>query len=125
MKRTPAETRGFLQTNAERMRRWPTKAEETIRPWLTMLGFEFQHPFGHNNAILDFYHKGYKIAVEIDGGYHKKRQGPDARRDRRLRKYAGITTLRFTNKRVLEDTEACVREIREKAAQIALEAAGL
>lgn len=120
-KRTQAEIRGFLQTQAARMRLWPEPAERALLPWMTMAGFEHQYVFEYARVILDFYNPTYKLCVEIDGGYHKKRKGPDERRARRLKTMLGIETLRFANKDVLEHTEAAAQTIREKAARMLLE----
>lgn len=117
MKRTQAEIRGFLQTQAERMRLWPTKAEAALIPWMTMAGFEHQYVFEHAQVILDFYNPTYKVCVEVDGGYHKKRKGPDERRARLLKKMMGIETLRYTNKQALEDTEMVMQGVREHCAE--------
>ncbi len=121
MKRTAQEIRGFLQTQAERMRLWPEPAERALLPWLTMAGFEHQFVFENAQVILDFYHPVYKICVEIDGPYHKKRKGPDERRSRLVKKLLGIETLRFTNKQALEDTEQVAQAIRKHAAMMLLE----
>ena len=125
MKRTKEEIRAFLVNSAERMRQSPTKAEEALRPWMTMAGFEFQYVFEDAQVILDFYHPVYKVCVEVDGGYHKKRKGPDDRRARLLKKLLGIETMRFKNSEALQDAELVMKAVREHAAQLMLERAGL
>jgi len=54
--------------------------------------------------ILDCYFLRCRLAVEVDGGYHKttKQQEYDKRRDRRLAAI-GIRTIRFTNEEVMRD----------------------
>jgi len=51
--------------------------------------------------ILDFYHAGAQLCIEVDGGIHKKQKGRDRRRDTRLATM-GIKTLRFDNWQVFE-----------------------
>lgn len=50
--------------------------------------------------FLDFYIPRIKLAIEIDGGYHKQRKKEDAERDEMLLKYKKIKTLRFTNHQI-------------------------
>lgn len=125
MKRTATEIRAFLQTEAERMRLWPTKAEAALLPWMKMAGFEFQYVFEDARVILDFYNPTYKVCVEVDGGYHKKCKGPDARRARLLKKMLGIETLRVPNKHALDETAKVMQAVREYCAEKLLAEAGI
>jgi len=106
--RTAVERRDFRCLRADEMRRWPTRAEAKLMPHLEPLGFEFQVSFdaprqrgGMDGVIMDFYHRRSRLCVEVDGGAHKSRRGPDARRDRRLLAI-GIRTLRITNAEALD-----------------------
>lgn len=49
--------------------------------------------------------------VEIDGGYHARRQVEDARRDE-VMSGAGISILRISNHVVVNDTEVALDEVR-------------
>jgi very-short-patch-repair endonuclease len=120
MKRTEAQTEAFLQARAEEMRRWPTAAERAARDAFGPLGFKAQfvmraprlkHPERVDLFILDFFNEGAKLCVEIDGGYHRGRSGPDRRRDSRLAQM-GIATLRFDNSVVEKDLEGVVAIVR-------------
>ena len=61
--------------------------------------------------ILDFLNKAGDLAVECDGGIHKRQRGRDRRRDTRLGTI-GIRTLRVTNKDVLKDIDGVLAKIR-------------
>lgn len=63
--------------------------------------------------IVDFYFKKFKIAVEIDGPNHfsEKGRAKDEWRDGLLREHLGIRTLRFTNKRVLENPQSVIEAL--------------
>lgn len=63
-------------------------------------GFKFikQKPIGR--FVLDFYCSKLLLAVEIDGGYHNKRQNYDNGRDELLFT-RGIITMRYKNEEVL------------------------
>lgn len=55
-----------------------------------------KHPY-----FLDYYLPKYKIAIEIDGGYHRARMIEDKERDRDFAKI-GIRTIRIDAKDVLK-----------------------
>ncbi len=106
--RTAAEREDFRCLRADEMRRWPTRAEAKLIPHLEPLGFEFQVSLdvprqrgGTDGVIMDFYHRRSRLCVEVDGGVHRSRRGPDARRDRWLLA-VGIRTVRVTNAEVLD-----------------------
>jgi very-short-patch-repair endonuclease len=61
---------------------------------------------------LDLYHPATRLAIEVDGGSHWNRMGRDRRRDTRVA-LQGITTLRYSNRRVLTDLVGVVAEIEE------------
>lgn len=50
--------------------------------------------------FLDYYYPQKKIAIEIDGGYHKERKEIDAQRDKDFAEI-GIRTIRIKDKDVL------------------------
>lgn len=79
-----------------------TAAETAMQTILGELGWRFntEHPIA--NYILDFYVHAYKLAIEVDGGYHQNpdRAAKDRKRDRSLVS-RGYTVLRLTNEQVL------------------------
>jgi len=52
-----------------------------------------------------------KLVVEVDGGYHARRAGADARRDRVLAAL-GYRVLRLSAEQVLHDLGAALEAIR-------------
>ena len=109
----------FLIREAEHMRREPTKAEAALWAALKPLGFVQQlavrvprlKSARNDYFILDFFHLGRKLCVEVDGSSHRRRKGRDGRRDRRLAAH-GIRTLRVSNEDVLGDLDATLVLIR-------------
>lgn len=51
--------------------------------------------------FLDFYLPKYRMAIEIDGGYHKMQRERDRERDRDFNEI-GVRTIRINSKAVLE-----------------------
>lgn len=98
---------------ARHMRHNPTKAEEALHQelaWLKTHG-EAGSQAGHyirqyvqRGYILDIFFPQAKLAVEVDGDYHKskKQQEYDIARDRHLRG-SGTDTIRFTDEEILEN----------------------
>ncbi|HTE32798.1 MAG TPA: endonuclease domain-containing protein [Chryseolinea sp.] len=75
-------------------------------------GFKFrrQHPVA--DYIVDFFCLQCKLALEIDGGYHRDLEQIKYDNDRnRVLAEFGIRTIRFTNTEIDEDLPMVVREI--------------
>ena len=72
--------------------------------------FRRQHPIGI--FIVDFYCHEYKLAIEIDGEIHLKKEVNeyDDGRSYDIEKL-GIKILRFTNNEVFTDLEKIIKEI--------------
>lgn len=102
--RTMNEREEFREMAADAMRREMTPEEETIWGLLRNHGWQAQAqvpmelPKYNKAVILDFYHPGLRVALEIDGPQHRKTR--DSRRDRKLMASMGIPTLRFSNRQV-------------------------
>jgi len=73
--------------------------------------FRRQHSIG--NFIVDFYCPQEKLAIELDGQGHFTVSGSesDCKRDQYL-KNLNITVLRFENKKVFENIELVLEEIK-------------
>jgi methionyl-tRNA synthetase len=106
-----------LLSFARKLRTEQTVAEELI--WsllrnrrLAAQKFRRQHPvdLSGKKYILDFYCDSLKLAVELDGSQHQDAAQYDAERTAALSK-AGITTLRFWNNEVLQETEAVLEKL--------------
>lgn len=90
-----------------------TKTEAIV--WYQILdnkktGFKFLRQKPINRFIIDFYSRKLLLAIEIDGGYHKKRINYDNERDKYLDNL-NIKTIRFTNEEVLNDLNKIKEEI--------------
>jgi len=98
---------------AQKMRRRPTKAEayfwERIKN--KQLGVRFIRQHIVSGSIADFACPSMGLIIEIDGEYHEKQIEKDLNRDKRLKKWVGYETLRFTNRQVLEDIEKVIDDI--------------
>jgi very-short-patch-repair endonuclease len=61
--------------------------------------------------IVDFFASSAELVVEVDGGYHSRRRGADASRDRKLRRL-GYRVVRLDAELVLRDLPGAVALIR-------------
>lgn len=77
------------------------------------LGFQFRRQFGVAHYILDFYCPEGKLAVELDGGFHRKRKEYDKDRTEYLNKL-GIIVLRFWNQEVVDDVDVVMEKIKKE-----------
>ena len=104
-----------LRQLARELRKKPTSAEEFLWQLLRdrqLLGFKFrrQHQFG--DYVADFYCREAHLVIECDGLVHDRNEQwhHDQIRDAYMISQ-GIRVLRFTNERVLNDTEHVLEEI--------------
>ena len=82
------------------------------------LKFRRQHPL--DKFIPDFYCHEKKLAIEVDGSVHNRRDAKESDEGRTYElKELGITVLRFRNEEVLEDMSGVLKKIREIADSIA------
>lgn len=99
------------QTPAEELL-WQLLRNRKLNNWK----FRRQHPI-QDGFILDFFCAETKLAIEIDGGYHKAatQREYDEVRTKELEKY-GVRIIRFDNEEVLKNTQ----EVLEKIARFSL-----
>lgn len=98
--------------------RQPTPAEAELERVLNILGGgalagEFRREYPVGNWLIDFYFPVVKLAIEVDGGYH--RAPLQWRRDRHKTaelEAQGITVLRLTNAEVLGERERLIEKLR-------------
>ena len=76
------------------------------------LGVYFRRQVPIGSYIVDFVSIKSGLVVEVDGGQHLTERGliGDARREEFLRS-KGLSTLRFTNAEVLNETDGVVERI--------------
>jgi very-short-patch-repair endonuclease len=87
------------------MRVCPTETEQKL--WRVLrcrgLGLEFRRQVViADRFIVDFLSPSARLVVEIDGGYHERRQKGDASRDRKLAQL-GYRVLRLPAELVQQD----------------------
>jgi very-short-patch-repair endonuclease len=76
----------LLQVRARQHRHAPVPSEAALWRLLSggKLGVGFRRQIVIGRYIVDFVAPGRRVVVEVDGGYHARRRGADARRDREL-----------------------------------------
>ena len=103
---------------ADTRRLQPTPAEAAFACILDELGDgalrgEYKREWPVGQWCLDFYFPAIKLAIEIDGGYHRAQSQwrQDQRRTAEL-EAAGITVLRVINAEVFGDRERLIERLR-------------
>ena len=101
-----------LQHFAREMRKAPTPSEAVL--WNALRdrrfrGVKFRRQHVAHPYILDFFAPALKLAVEVDGGYHRDRVADDAARDLDLAAYYGVRVVRIDAGLVERDLQAALR----------------
>jgi very-short-patch-repair endonuclease len=108
-----------LTERAALMRHGPTTSEarlfQALRGGQLGVTFRRQVPL-LGRFIVDLLVPALRLVVEVDGGYHARRQQADARRDRALAR-AGYRVLRLEAELVMHDLPAAVARIRDEIAR--------
>ena len=111
---------GLLKENAKANRNNMTEAESAF--WSLAIGSGFgeqcRRQYIIGEYIVDFFIRKSMLIVELDGGYHftEEQQKEDAIRQDWL-EHMGYKILRFTNERVLFDTDKVIIEIKNSLIQ--------
>ena len=108
-----------LQLIAAERREHPTRAERTLATILNeanggALDGRFRREWVCGGRwIVDFYFPEVRLAIEVDGGYHRStfQLGWDLFKATEL-EAAGMTLLRLTNQEVLGDRERLLAKLR-------------
>ena len=104
-----------------------TKGESKI--WYEFLknrpmNYKFTRQKPLDRFILDFYCSELLLVIEIDGGYHIKKQKQDSKRDKFLN-CLNIKTIRFKNEEILNNLEKVkieiIKNIQERKASLSRE----
>jgi very-short-patch-repair endonuclease len=105
--------RQLLAVRASAMRHSGTWSEQHLFRQLSRsaLGVRFirQAPVGR--FVVDLLAPAVGLAVEVDGGWHRRRTAADARRDEKLRRL-GIRVLRIPAELVERDVAQAVELVR-------------
>lgn len=103
------------------LRRNQTKAEEILWEEIRArkLGIKFRRQYGIGPYILDFYAPSIKLAIEVDGGIHLKKevQIKDRNRDAFLKKQ-GVHILRFKNQEIEKDLNKNLLSMKDKIEEL-------
>ncbi|MBC8496516.1 MAG: endonuclease domain-containing protein [Anaerolineales bacterium] len=100
---TPSELWRKLKPLARQMRREPTEAENALWQRLRrkqLLGYKFRRQHAIDRFIVDFYSRGAKLIIEVDGPIHKYTKEEDAIRQEFLESL-GFRVIRFNNEEML------------------------
>jgi very-short-patch-repair endonuclease len=107
----------IIAARAQAMRSAPTASERLL--WDSLrgkkLGVAFRRQLVVGPFIVDLVAPSAKLIVEVDGGYHSRRVGPDARRDAKLAR-AGYRVLHIPAELVLRELPRVLGIIREALA---------
>jgi very-short-patch-repair endonuclease len=108
----------YLKPAARLLRRESTESEKILWKHLRhrqLGGVQFyrQKPIGP--YLVDFYCASAKLAVELDGGYHRNpiQQEQDEVRDSYLRQ-SGLRILRFENAQIQRDIPGVLKALEEQ-----------
>lgn len=97
----PDDYKEWVLENSIRMMENPTRAESLFEDYLKSkkVVYEKQVFFRINGKsyFLDFFIPSKKLAIELDGGYHKKQKDYDMKRNKDFQSI-GICTMRLPNK---------------------------
>lgn len=119
-RKTPVNTPDFDERHAaaDARRLAPTAAEAELERILRSLGGgalagEFRREWPVGDWTLDFYFPTVRLAIEVDGGYHRaqSRWRLDLAKNRDLAA-CGITVLRLANAEVFGDRDKLVARLR-------------
>jgi len=82
-------------------------------------GLRFLRQYSVGPYILDFYCPKLRLAVEVDGGVHNEEEAKayDLDREKYLESL-DITTIRFWNDDVLNNTKKVLKELQDKIKQL-------
>lgn len=114
-KELPQDFCEWIEENTCKLLENKSKAEriagEELRKWCNDI---YEQPFFNihgRSYFLDYYIPLFRLAIEIDGRYHKIRRLEDAQRDKDFQQI-GIRTIRISDKDVLSGK--FIERLREK-----------
>ena len=104
-----------LRELARELRKKPTSAEEILWQLLRnrqLLGFKFRRQHQLGDYVVDFFCSDARLVIECDGLVHDRNE--QWHHDQIRHAYMvsqDVRVLRFTNQRILNDTESVLDEI--------------
>lgn len=107
----------IIHQNANALRKRTTEAEQKLWSLLRnrqLNGKKFRRQHAILNYIVDFYCHESKLAIELDGNFHKRVEVKQYDQARTMAlKETGISVLRFWNEEVLTDPGKVLKKISE------------
>ena len=86
-------------------------AGEELKKYVNEVHEQVYFRIGNHSYFLDYYLPKYRLAIEIDGDYHKIRRIEDKERDKMFNEI-GIRTIRINSKDVLRGD--FIKSLKEK-----------
>jgi very-short-patch-repair endonuclease len=104
-----------LKNRRRELRKNQTDAEEKLWELLRnkkLEGFKFIRQYSVGPYILDFYCPKARLGIELDGGFHAKKEvvGYDKNREKGLEKF-NIKIIRFWNNEIVNETPKVLDKI--------------
>ena len=101
---------------ARGLRRRMTWSEKRLWEALRTLDCNFRRQAPIGRYFADFALHGHKLVVEVDGGVHQRLEKVVQRDTKRQHwlESEGYTVLRFSDRQVSDDVDACVEAVRRK-----------
>ena len=97
------------------MRERATLAEQILWQKLKqkkIMGYKFRRQHSIGSYVVDFYCADLKLVIEVDGGYHNKKDQRDYDLDRQENvAIFGIRFLRFKNNDIINEPTEVIRKI--------------
>jgi very-short-patch-repair endonuclease len=103
-----------VTARAKGLRRRMTWSEKTLWAELRKLGVNFRRQAPIGRYIVDFACHGSRLVIEVDGGVHERLDDVALRDGERQiwLEGQGYRVLRFTNREVDDDVQACADKVR-------------
>ena len=110
------------RANRKKLRSNSTEAENILWEYLRskkLSGLKFKRQYSIDHFVIDFYCSELKLAIELDGKIHLKKEikNHDENRDGYLNEF-GIRILRIKNEMILNDIDTALRIISGKIEEI-------
>jgi very-short-patch-repair endonuclease len=112
------KARSSPTSRARGLRRRMTWSEKRLWEELRKLDSNFRRQAPIGPYFADFATHGRKLVIEVDGGIHE-RLAEVALRDLARQRWLedeGYTVLRFTDRQVVNDVEACIAAVKKQLA---------
>lgn len=100
---------------ARQLRKEQTPAEKKVWELLRnrkFMGLKFRRQHVIEGFVVDFYCHEYKLAIEIDGGIHKRQRVYDELRQIEI-EAKDVTFIRVTNEEIESDKTVVLKKIKE------------